>query len=88
MFLRERQDKIVSLVNAEGRVTVTALAERFDVTEDCIRKDLRQLEAAGALRKVYGGAVSVSSCGAPLASTKQGTRRKSTARAFEKVCRG
>lgn len=61
MFLRERQEEIARLVSAEGRVTVAGLARRFDVTEDCIRKDLRQLEAAGALRKVYGGAVSVSS---------------------------
>ena len=59
MFLRERQDKIVSLVNAEGRVTVTALAERFDVTEDCIRKDLKSLSDQGFVRRVYGGAMSV-----------------------------
>lgn len=59
MFLRERQDKIVSLVNAEGRVTVTALAERFDVTEDCIRKDLKALSDQGLVRRVYGGAMSV-----------------------------
>ena len=59
MFLRERQDKIVSLVNAEGRVTVTALAERFDVTEDCIRKDLKALYDQGLVRRVYGGAMSV-----------------------------
>lgn len=58
MFLRERQDEIVSLVNAEGRVTVPALAERFDVTEDCIRKDLKALADQGLVRRVYGGAMS------------------------------
>lgn len=59
MFLKERQDKIVEIINAEGRVTVPDLAEKFGVTEDCIRKDLKQLDAQGALKKVYGGAISV-----------------------------
>ncbi|MGI6231028.1 MAG: DeoR/GlpR family DNA-binding transcription regulator [Tractidigestivibacter sp.] len=59
MFLKERQDKIVEIINAEGRVTVPDLASKFGVTEDCIRKDLKQLDARGALKKVYGGAISV-----------------------------
>ena len=61
MFLKERQAEIARLVEAEGRVTVSCLARRFGVTEDCIRKDLRQLEAEGLLKKVYGGAVGVAS---------------------------
>ena len=44
MFAKERQDAIAALVKAEGRVTVTSLAQRFDVTEDCIRKDLKLLD--------------------------------------------
>lgn len=59
MFLRERQDAIVDLVNRRGRVTVGELAMHFDVTPDCIRKDLRRLDAEGMLRRVYGGATSV-----------------------------
>lgn len=61
MFLKERQAEIARLVEAEGRVTVSGLARRFGVTEDCIRKDLRQLEGEGLLKKVYGGAVGVAS---------------------------
>ncbi len=33
-----------------------SVARLFDVTEDCIRKDLRRLVAQGRCRKVYGGA--------------------------------
>lgn len=59
MFARERQESIVRLVNDEGRVAVAALAKRFDVTEDCIRKDLKTLAEKGLLRRVYGGAMTV-----------------------------
>lgn len=59
MFLEERHEKIVSLLDEHGRVAVADLARRFDVTEDCIRKDLKQLAAAGKCKRVYGGATKV-----------------------------
>lgn len=59
MFAKERQDLIVEQVNAEGRVRVKELSAKFDVTEDCIRKDLAVLEKLGLLKKAYGGAVSI-----------------------------
>lgn len=59
MFLEERQREIVALIEKHGRVRVADLAERFEVTEDCIRKDLKQLSAEGKCRKVYGGATRI-----------------------------
>lgn len=59
MYLEERQNAIAQLIDTAGSVTVTDLAVRFEVTEDCIRKDLRQLAAQGRCRKVYGGATRV-----------------------------
>lgn len=59
MFAQERQDSIVNQVNAEGSVRVKDLSLQFDVTEDCIRKDLAILEKKGLLKKAYGGAVSM-----------------------------
>lgn len=58
MFLKERQAEIVSLLDANGRVTVSDLAQRFGVTEDCIRKDLKQIDEQGKCHRVYGGAIS------------------------------
>lgn len=57
MLARERQDKIVEMVNQDGSVLVKELSELFDVTEDSIRKDLTLLERKGLLKKTYGGAV-------------------------------
>ena len=56
MFQEERHQRIIELLDAHGRVSVSDLAAHFDVTEDCIRKDLKQLAARGVCKRVYGGA--------------------------------
>ena len=57
MLARERQNKIIEMVNSNGSVLVKELSELFKVTEDSIRKDLTLLERKGFLKKTYGGAV-------------------------------
>ena len=57
MFFVERYEKIIELLEKKGRVTVKELSQTFNVTEDCIRKDLRELENRGNLKRVYGGAM-------------------------------
>ena len=57
MFAEERQNQIVLLVNKTGSVRVKELSEKFQVTEDSIRKDLTLLEKKGLLKKTYGGAI-------------------------------
>lgn len=59
MLVKERQALIVDAVNKKGSVEVKALAEKFDVTEDSIRKDLTLLEKKGLLKKTYGGAMRI-----------------------------
>ncbi len=59
MFLQERQAEIVETINNHGSAKVVDLATHFNVTEDCIRKDLQQLDKRGLVCRVYGGAVSV-----------------------------
>lgn len=51
MLARERQNKIVEIVNKEGSVLVKELSELFKVTEDSIRKDLSALEKKGLIKK-------------------------------------
>jgi DeoR family glycerol-3-phosphate regulon repressor/DeoR family fructose operon transcriptional repressor len=55
-----RKAQLASYVAETGEVTVTALAERFGVSIDTIRRDLDQLSADGVLVRTYGGAVSQS----------------------------
>lgn len=53
----ERHRLILDRLAEEGRVLATDLARRFDLSEDTIRRDLRDLAAAGLCRRVYGGAL-------------------------------
>ena len=59
MLVHERLDTILQLVKMHGKVMVKDLSEKFEVTEDCIRKDLKNLELQGYLKRIYGGAVDV-----------------------------
>jgi len=51
-----RQQAIMDLLVAEGNVDLDSLAERFAVSRMTIHRDLDELESAGLLRKVRGGA--------------------------------
>lgn len=53
-----RKAEVVSYVNRMGQVTVTALADRFGVSPDTIRRDLDQLDAEGLVIRMRGGAMS------------------------------
>ena len=53
----ERKNEILSRLMIDGRVVVSDLSARFNVTEETIRRDLDKLEKEGLARKTYGGAV-------------------------------
>ena len=57
MFTEERQSAILLCLQEKGKVKVKSLSEKFQVSEDCIRKDLKTLENAGKLKRTYGGAI-------------------------------
>lgn len=57
LFQAQRHDEITSLAIEDGRVDVAALAERFEVTTETIRRDLSELQDRKVLRRVHGGAV-------------------------------
>lgn len=58
MLIIQRQQEILDILKKEGSVSVQALAKRLFASEPTVRRDLAALEAAGSLRRVYGGAVS------------------------------
>ena len=59
MLQQERHNQILAKLNLEGQVVVKELSQSFNVTEDCIRKDLTILEKAGLLKRIHGGAIQV-----------------------------
>lgn len=57
MLTQERQSLIRGKLETAGRVLAGELAQEFAVSEDTIRRDLRELAAEGVCERVYGGAL-------------------------------
>ncbi|GAB3145914.1 DeoR/GlpR family DNA-binding transcription regulator [Amycolatopsis stemonae] len=60
MLVGERRDLLLTRLAAEGKVLAKDVAAELNVSEDSIRRDLRDLAAAGLCQRVYGGALPVS----------------------------
>lgn len=50
---------IMSALSAQGECRTSELAQRFQLSENTIRRDLLELEEQGLLRRVHGGAMLV-----------------------------
>ena len=59
MLTQERYQAILSIVNDRNAVTVAELAQMLSTSESTIRRDLNALDEIGKIRKVFGGATSV-----------------------------
>ena len=59
MHAAERRAQIIQQVTEDGRVLVSDLVRRYNITEASVRRDLMLLEADHRLKRVHGGAVSV-----------------------------
>ncbi|MBB6635890.1 DeoR/GlpR family DNA-binding transcription regulator [Cohnella thailandensis] len=57
LFAEERRAQIVELVNERKKVLVPDLIDHFKVSPATIRGDLRDLEAAGLIKRTHGGAI-------------------------------
>lgn len=57
LFLEERQEQIIALLEQEGRVSVADLSKRFGLSQVTIRTDLDALAAQGLLARTHGGAI-------------------------------
>jgi DeoR/GlpR family transcriptional regulator of sugar metabolism len=60
MLVAERRELLLSRLTSDGKVIARDLAHELGISEDSIRRDLRDLAAAGHCQRVYGGAVPVS----------------------------
>jgi DeoR/GlpR family transcriptional regulator of sugar metabolism len=77
----ERQTVILERINVMGRVLAAVLAQEFGVSEDSIRRDLRDLSDAGLVQRFHGGA-------ARLVTPALDFRRRETLHAEEKQAIG
>ncbi|MEU8225007.1 DeoR/GlpR family DNA-binding transcription regulator [Kribbella sp. NPDC048915] len=90
MLPKQRQDRIVRELRADGAGGVKVLAAKLGVSEATIRRDLEQLHAEGRLTRVYGGALPVDGDEpfADVAAVHAEEKDRIARRAAELVCDG
>lgn len=70
---QERRQLILDKLRKEGRIIAGDLSALYGVSEDTIRRDLRDLAASGLLKRVHGGALPLAPDTAPYARREQHT---------------
>jgi DeoR/GlpR family transcriptional regulator of sugar metabolism len=60
MLNAQRKQRILDRLRAEGQVSVTGLSREWEVSEDTVRRDLRDLAEEGLVQRVHGGALPTS----------------------------
>ena len=91
MLTSQRKQAILIALQRDGQVVAKAMSERFGVSEDTVRRDLRELAAEGLLQRVHGGALPASPAMVDFAHRQQiGVEAKSAIarRAAEMVLPG
>ena len=71
MLTRPRKQHILSVLRRDGQVVAKALSEELALSEDTIRRDLRELAAEGLLQRVHGGALPVAAAEADFSGRQQ-----------------
>lgn len=57
MLTSQRKQYILDILKREGQVIAKQLSQELDLSEDTIRRDLRELAQEGLLQRVHGGAL-------------------------------
>src|SRR5215213_4480517 len=70
MLAAQRRDWLLDRLRRDGRLVAKDLAAELEVSEDSVRRDLRELAGAGLVQRVYGGALPVSPAVADYATRR------------------
>ncbi|GGK84858.1 DeoR family transcriptional regulator [Planomonospora parontospora subsp. parontospora] len=70
MLAAQRRDLLLERLRTDGRIVAKDLAAELGMSEDSIRRDLRDLAAAGLCQRVYGGALPASPATADYAARR------------------
>jgi DeoR/GlpR family transcriptional regulator of sugar metabolism len=70
VLVSERRDLLLERLRRNGRVIAKDVAAELGLSEDSVRRDLREMAAAGLCQRVYGGAVPASPAVADYATRR------------------
>lgn len=68
MLTRQRKELLLRILREEGQIVAKTLSESLGLSEDTIRRDLRELAKEGLLERVHGGALPASPAQASFAA--------------------
>ncbi len=71
MLTAERRQYILERLHRDGKVVAADLSAALELSEDTIRRDLRELASAGLLQRVHGGALPASPATVPFTDRQQ-----------------
>lgn len=90
MLSAQRKDHLREILHRDGRVVAKHVAVDLGVSEDSIRRDLRELADAGEMVRVYGGALPVAPADRPVderATLATESKERVARRAVELIAR-
>jgi DeoR/GlpR family transcriptional regulator of sugar metabolism len=91
MLAAQRHDFLLTLLARDGKVVAKDVAAELGLSEDSVRRDLRELAAAGLCQRVYGGALPASPAVADYRTrvdVAPDSKRRVAARAVELITPG
>ena len=71
MLTRQRKQLILETLERDGQIVAKTLSQALGLSEDTIRRDLRELARAGSLQRVHGGALPASPAVADLTARQR-----------------
>ncbi|MDB4223426.1 DeoR/GlpR family DNA-binding transcription regulator [Granulosicoccus sp.] len=66
MLTQERKQYLLQVLKQQGKIEAKSIAAELGLSDDTIRRDLRELASAGKLQRVHGGALPKSPADADL----------------------
>ena len=57
MFIEERHNEISEIIKVNGKITISEITEKYGISDESARRDLRMLEQKGVCKRTHGGAI-------------------------------
>ena len=71
MLTTQRKQLLLARLQQDGQIVAKAFSEELGISEDTVRRDLRELAAEGRLQRVHGGALPASAAVGNLQAREQ-----------------
>ncbi len=59
MFIEERHQEISEIIKTNGKITIAEITDKYSISDESARRDLRMLEQKGLCKRTHGGAIMI-----------------------------